>query len=210
MAATFLQRFAECFAELNSTENVMLVVVRGHLYCESALAELLAKNLKHPDELSIDRLEFQAKVNLCSAMGLFNLSLKPGLTQLGKLRNKYVHQLDYEATESDLADLVNALKSTIGMPAQYYLRRSVEYPKGFRRCVIALWLPLEMYCAPKGEAKGMVEQIVKLMAAVAGQSEEDMKKECRKEAEKFFAQRGEEMPSNLWLNADAQQKPRAG
>lgn len=188
----------------------MLVIVRGHLYCESALAELLRKNLKRPEELSIDRLEFQAKVNLCSAMGLVDLTLKPGLTQLGKLRNKYVHQLDYEATESDLTDLVNALKSTIGMPAQYYLRRGVEYPDGFGRCLIALWLPLEMYCASKEEAQGMVEQIVKLMAAVAGQPEEDMRKECRAEAERFFAQRGEQMPSNLWLNADAQQKPRAG
>ena len=56
----------------------------------------------------------------------------------------------------------------------------------------------------------MVELIIQLMAAGSGQSDEDLKKECRVEAEKFFAERGEKMPSNLWLNADAQQEPRAG
>ena len=155
--------------------------------------------------MPVDRLEFQAKVNLCSALGLLDLSMKPGLTQLGKLRNKYVHQLDYEATERDPADLVNSLKSSIGMPAQYYLRRRTECPNGFRRCVIARWLPLEMYCTPEDEAKEMVEQIVQLMAAVSRQPDEKLKKECRAEAEKFFAQRGEKMPSNLWLNTDARQ-----
>jgi hypothetical protein len=210
VAKTFLQRFAECYAELHTVESVMLLIVRGHLYCESVLAELLRGNLKHPDELSIDRFEFQSKVNLCCAMGLIDLSLKPGLTQLGKLRNKYVHQLDYEATEEDQADLVNALKSTIGMPAQYYLRRRTEFPNGFRRSVIALWLPLEMHCAPKGEGKAMVEQINQLMATVSGQSDEEFKRACRTEAEKFFAARGEKMPSNLWLDTDSRQEPRAG
>jgi hypothetical protein len=66
-----------------------------------------------------------------------------------------------------------------------------------------------MYCAPKQEVKGMVDQIVKLMAAVAGQSEEKVRKESRAEAEKFFAQRGEQMPSDLLLNTSSQQKPRA-
>ena len=209
MAKTFLQRFGECFAELISTKNVMLVVVRGHLYCEAALAEALRKHLKCPEEIQIDRLGFQAKVNLISALGAIGLELKPGLTQLGKLRNKYVHQLDYEATESDQTDLINSLKSTIGMPAQFYLRRATEFPNGLRRCVIALWLPLEMCCAPPEDAKGMVEQTAKFAAVVSGQSDDEFRRQCRTNAQKFFEQRGECMPSNVWMNADPQPESHA-
>lgn len=210
MAKTFLQRFAECFAELRSTEDVMLVVIRGHLYCESAVGDLLRNPLKYPDEIQIDRLGYRAKVNLCTALGVFGLDLKPGLTQLGQLRNKYVHQLDYEATEKDQADLVNSVKSTIGLPAQYYLRRLTEFPNGFRRCVIALWLPLAMYCAPREEANGMSEKVQELMAAVCGLSDDEFRRRCRTDVEKFFEQRGEQMPSNHWSNVDSRQEPRDG
>ena len=210
MAKTFLQRFVDCFEELNCTENVMLVVVRGHLYCESALAEVLRKHLQRPEEIQIDRLEFQAKVNLCSALGALALELKPGLTQLGKLRNKYVHQLDYKATENDQTDLVNSLKSTIGMPAQFYLRRVRNFPSALRRCVIALWLPLEMHCVPREETRAMLEQMARFGAAVSGQSDEEWRRFCHARAAKFFEQRGEQMPSNLWLNADARDEQDAG
>ena len=195
MSKEFIQRFACCFAELNSTENVMLVIVRGHLYCESALAQLLRTNLKHPEEMPIDRLEFQAKVNLCSALGLTDVVLKPGLCQLATLRNKYVHRLDYEATAKDQADLVNSIKSTLGPPAQFFLRRGTEFPNGFRRCVLALWLPLELHGATKEEAREMIEQLVDLMVTVSGKSEEEFRKELRADTEEFFAQRGEKMPS---------------
>jgi hypothetical protein len=191
MANSFVQRFEQCFTELNSTRNMMLVVVRGHLYCESALGELLRQNLQHPEEIPIDRLEFQAKVNLCAGLGLFDLTLKPALTQLGKLRNKYVHQLDYELTENDQIDLTNSLKSTIGLPAEYYLRKGMTFPEGVRRCVMALWVPLEIRCIPKGETKEALEHLAKMLASSLGISDEEFREFCRSRLEKFFKERGE-------------------
>ena len=104
MTDEFLKRFARCFGEIHGKEDVLTFLVRGHLFCESALARILSKAIKRPDALEVDRLDYQAKVNLCNAIGLIPESLVPGLVKLGKFRHRFVHQLDYVATVQDQSD----------------------------------------------------------------------------------------------------------
>jgi hypothetical protein len=182
MPSKFIEQVEKCFNELHATEDAFVLLVRGHLYCESSLAELLRLNFKHPTEVKIDRLDYQAKVNLCSAMGVFDpLTLGPGLSKLGVIRNKYVHQLDYVASEQDQTDFINTLKATLGNPAQFYFRREVDYPNGLCRCVLALWLPLEILCAPVEERAEVAEAVGKLGAKLIGVSVEEFEAEVSRE-----------------------------
>ncbi len=113
----FLKRFSTLFIELHGNKDIFTFLVRGHLYCESTLSNILLKAIKRPNALDIDRLDYQAKVNLCNAFALIPKGFVPGLTKLGTLRNKYVHRLEYKATKKDQSDLINAIKPTGGLPS---------------------------------------------------------------------------------------------
>ena len=184
--ASFGENYEKCFTELYAAEDIFVVLIRGHLYCEAALADLLRQNLKFPEELNIDRLDYQAKVNLCAALGLFGaFALKPGMSKLGSLRNRFVHQLEYKATEQDLTDLLNTVKGSLGMPAQFLLRRGTEYPNGFRKCVMALWVPLALLCAPMEERKSARDLALKFAAKVLDAPEEELRKQADADIKAF-------------------------
>ena len=139
--------FRDCFQELYGTADVLAFVIRGHLYCESALTQLLEANFKNPNAIDVDRLQYRTKVELCVALGLIDPSLTPGLHKLGLLRNKFGHNLTYVATEVDQRDFVNTVKSSLGAPAKFYLSRGRKFPNGLRRCILALWIPLQIHLA---------------------------------------------------------------
>ena len=169
MNTDFLQRFSKLFVDLHTNEDILTFLVRGHLYCESTLANILRKALTRCEALDVERLDYQAKLKLCNAFGLIPENLVPGLEQLGSLRNKYVHRLDYNATEQDQLDLINTIKSTCGLPSQYYLHRGIQFPNGFKRCIVALWIPLEVQLAPDEEsAEELLLSLAALMADVSG------------------------------------------
>lgn len=115
----FSERMEKYFFELYTTTDLLMVIVRGHLYCEFALSEILRGKFSNPKEINIDRLDYRAKVNLCSALGCFDsINLKQGLIMLGEMRNKYVHNLYYKVTDQDQLNFVNTLKSSLGKPSK--------------------------------------------------------------------------------------------
>ena len=186
MTNHFADRLEKCHGELLAESDPFVVIVRGHLFCESSLATLLKNALPKPEELNIERLEYQAKVNWSSALDLFaGQNLKPGLLRLGALRNKYVHKLDYAATESDEDDLVNTLKSTLGPSASLYLDRRLPFPNGLRRCVMTLWIPLEILCAPQSERSSMIEASIQIGAKMLGRPIEQFRTELLARAEAY-------------------------
>jgi hypothetical protein len=182
MTDAFLKRFARCFGELHGKEDVFTFLTRGHLFCESALARILTKAVKRPDALDVDRLDYQAKVNLCNALGLIPESLVPGLVKLGKFRNRFVHQLDYIATVQDQSDFINTLRSTCGEPAEYYLSRRIDFPNGIRRCILILFLLLELQLAETGKQRvQMLFSVALLMGKVSGLEPDDFIEQMKKE-----------------------------
>lgn len=186
----FLESFSNLFIELHSTNNLLTFLVRGHLYCESTLSQILQNSVKRKDAINIDRLDYQAKINLCNAFGLIPESIVPGLQKLGSIRNKYVHNIDYEVTEEDQLDFVNTLKSTLGEPAQYYLHYKTEFPNGFKRGIVVLWVPLQLELAPDKEtASELLVSLAALMARVSGLEINDFIKEMEKRLKNFYSTR---------------------
>lgn len=124
-------------------EDLFSVSIKGHLYCESALYHLIEEILPYPEHINISRLDYQAKVNLCCALGAVPERYKPSLTHLGKLRNKFSHVLNFSLSEEDEQDFMNLIKSTLGEPVQFLFNTNFEFLSNLRRCVIGLWLALE-------------------------------------------------------------------
>ncbi len=186
------KQFVHLFSSLYSTEDILAFIVRGHLYCEAALSGLLNSSLKNPEELDTDRLDYSTKVDLCSALGLFAEDLKPGLKQLGKLRNKIVHNLEYKITEQDQMDFINTLRSTLGEPAEYYFSFScaTEFPNGLCRCVQCLWISLQIKNgSDPEEVKEKLSQIVYVSMKMSGLDNEKFFDMCNQRVEDFYSKK---------------------
>lgn len=104
----------------------------------------MEKHLLRPKALNINRLEYQAKVNLCNALAIVPETLAPSLIKLGKFRNKFVHNLKYEVTEQEQLDFINTIKSNGGIAEQYFFYHQSDFINGFKRSIITLWTLLQI------------------------------------------------------------------
>jgi DNA-binding MltR family transcriptional regulator len=117
-----LQSFLD---EINQ-EDFLQIIIRGHLYIESRLIQLIRENLHRPDAIDLSKINFPTKLDLCVALGVLDEEEKKAYLHLNKLRNKFAHNLDalidedeIEAFLSDFSEyqisLVNSIESKNSM-----------------------------------------------------------------------------------------------
>jgi hypothetical protein len=84
-------------------------IVRGHIYIEHELQDLIFFAAPNPNELErFDKIEYSEKVQLALVLGM-NPLLKPALAAVGNLRNKFSHQLDMKLGIDQANNLVASL-----------------------------------------------------------------------------------------------------
>jgi hypothetical protein len=98
--------------DLRGDERSQLVI-RAHLHAEQSLFAMLTEGLKNPSVIDLDRLSFSTKARLAVAMGLMGQDVLPPLVALNALRNNFAHRVDYQFTDKDKADLLNAMPSYV-------------------------------------------------------------------------------------------------
>ncbi len=188
MQYKYVLQFIRLYNALYLTEDILSFIVKGHLYCEAALGEILRQDFKHPEMVDIDRLGFSTKVNLCTALGIVWLDLRPGLLKLNSLRNKIVHNLEYEIQERDQAELINEIKSSLGKSFGSFLPRGIKFPDGLRRCIILLWIPLQLM--REHETQDFIENLIGIMHAssiIAGMNEDQFREQLFKQLKEFYS-----------------------
>lgn len=84
-------------------------VIRGHLYIEHELTQLVSLAVPYPKALQKPRMSFDHKVALAVALGCVDPSERGAFELLDRIRNQFAHKLDRELTDKDGHDLVNAL-----------------------------------------------------------------------------------------------------
>ena len=60
----------ELFMEHTRKRSIVEVLLRGHLWLENALIELIEAEVANPVPLKLDRMTFANKANLAEALGL--------------------------------------------------------------------------------------------------------------------------------------------
>src|SRR3954454_9948496 len=80
-----------------NVDSPVEMLLRGHLFVEQQLTEVLREALPNPDALDFTRLNFPTLVSLGSSLGLPNLAAEdvPALLKLNTLRNRLAHRLDW-------------------------------------------------------------------------------------------------------------------
>ncbi|MCD9481559.1 hypothetical protein [Photobacterium phosphoreum] len=89
-------------------EDDLGAVIRVHLHIESFVNEIIQALVPYPDELKPIRLDYFGKVNLLGALGVEPANLKVLLT-LGKMRNNFAHNLNYQLDSSNVKNLYESL-----------------------------------------------------------------------------------------------------
>jgi len=82
------------------------IVIQSHLYIDHTVSAILSENIPNPGALRLDRQGLSQKVDLVSAMKLlpdWQISL---IRSLNKLRNSISHQLDFEITSIQEAEVL--------------------------------------------------------------------------------------------------------
>ncbi|MCK4798639.1 MAG: hypothetical protein KAT05_14775 [Spirochaetes bacterium] len=80
----------------NKPDKTFLLIIRGHLYIEYLLNEILQRTLKDPRAINIDKLGFYKKVTLLRAIGTISKEMKVYLQSFNEIRNKYAHDLKFQ------------------------------------------------------------------------------------------------------------------
>ena len=83
--------------------DVMGRILRAHLYIEHFLGKYLQAANPQLGSVSDARLSYDKKLKLCGKQNSMLNALMPGLKYLNVVRNRVVHELRAEVTESDAA-----------------------------------------------------------------------------------------------------------
>jgi hypothetical protein len=97
---------------LNSfeSEDDLGVVIRTHIVIENYLRDLIKSFLINEDYFEASKLEYFQVVQMALALGL-QPRFESSLNTLGKLRNKFAHELRDELNNSDVKNFYETLDS---------------------------------------------------------------------------------------------------
>lgn len=90
-------------------EDPLQIVVRGHLFLENELINLLESTFPQSDCLDPSDLRFPVKIKLIGALGLLSKESLPVYLKFNSLRNKFAHKLDMKITVKEIESLINSL-----------------------------------------------------------------------------------------------------
>ncbi|MGG0592512.1 hypothetical protein ABEY80_22005 [Priestia megaterium] len=143
-----IEKDIDKFLEDTNGENDFVVVLRGHLYIEHEIGELLKFRLVEPDLVFNDRFMFANKLTWAVAIGMLPKDAMSAYVALNKIRNKYAHKLDAKLTEKDFNDLISGFDAEIG---ELYreLNQGISIPDEslewrIRKVIITLWMHLKL------------------------------------------------------------------
>lgn len=92
------------FLEVVRGEDELGVVIRSHIYVESALVYLLKQLVVDGAYLEKLNLDYAQRVNLAVTLGL-KATHAPPLLALGAIRNAFAHRLDTRLTKDRVDSL---------------------------------------------------------------------------------------------------------
>jgi hypothetical protein len=117
------QQFEQHLLAPDSSLEVML---RGHLWIESLINQLLEIAAVDSRALDLDRIGFQRKIDVAQAFGLVQRRDGHALRAMNRIRSRLAHDLAAGPTAEDLFDLENKLAGTVAAAFQAVLQSAKD------------------------------------------------------------------------------------
>jgi len=136
------------FVRDTAGDTALMIVLRGHIYIEHELEEMLKIGLKEPGTIfkkDGTRIGFETKLNWAVAIGMLPKDVRTAYASLNTLRNKYAHKLDADLTDKDLKDIKDGFNTDANNIYKRFLRDSTDEQIStstllIRRMISVLWL----------------------------------------------------------------------
>jgi len=93
------------------TGSPLEVFLKGHLWLEKVLEDVLETAAENVEPLKLERMTFSAKVNLCEAFGLIPRPLCKAFREVNRRRNVLAHDLHASFGHDSLPAIVEHLPS---------------------------------------------------------------------------------------------------
>jgi hypothetical protein len=97
---------------VTEAKDPLVSLIKGHLYIEGSLIQLIKLGLENPDFFDPTKLNFPNKVRLACALGFIEKDEIKFLLFLNDLRNSLAHQVDKELDLNDGKRLFEMLRET--------------------------------------------------------------------------------------------------
>lgn len=97
------------FKERISIEEPWQQLIQTHLYLDHIVSLLLVDALHKPSAINTGRMAFVQKLQLVEGMGLLMDDVAAAIRVVNSLRNKIAHDLNFEISETDERNVVNAI-----------------------------------------------------------------------------------------------------
>ena len=88
------------------TQDLSLIVLKGHLLIEEILQEIINQHLKEPDALSDARLTFFHRLRLVQALTGKTARVWKSVEKLNQIRNQLAHKLEPSDLESRIDEFI--------------------------------------------------------------------------------------------------------
>jgi hypothetical protein len=106
----------EAFNKALLGEDPLGAIIRAHIYIEHEVNAFIESQLADPQALGPLHLDYDGRVQLAVALGL-PAGMKPALSNVGKLRNRFAHRLEASIGKQE----VDGLKKAMGEDFQVAL-----------------------------------------------------------------------------------------
>lgn len=104
------EEIVEMFYRDTEGEDFLQIILRGHLYIEHEIVEIIKLHFKKSHIFLRDKPSFVTKLNLVCALDIIPEVNKGAYNQLNTIRNKYAHQLNYELKADSFNDFIKYFK----------------------------------------------------------------------------------------------------
>jgi hypothetical protein len=101
------------FEEAMKGADMLSMVIRGHLYLEHALIQMLVEAMTKPNETLVRRMNFPTKLDLCIALDLLNEEWKVSVNKVNEMRNRVAHRLDTQFSDAEKDELFNSFPASV-------------------------------------------------------------------------------------------------
>lgn len=95
----------KAFEEAMKGADMLSMIIRGHLYLEHALIQMLVEAMSLPNVSLVRRMNFPMKLDMCIALGLLGEEWKAPVNKVNEMRNKVAHRLNFEFSQNEKDEL---------------------------------------------------------------------------------------------------------
>jgi hypothetical protein len=92
-------------------EDILMVILRVHMYIEKEMVELTKIYFNHPSKL--EKYTFKSRLDLLYALGVIEKELYDPIRVINDIRNKISHKLDFKFTDMTYKKLSDSLSKDI-------------------------------------------------------------------------------------------------